>query len=122
MIAWLSNLYHEALGAARLVIHDAVKISPEFLLAGAALHVLAQVVRVRAWFNILRAAFPNDPGLRMRDAVRAFLAGSGLNAIIPARGGDILKVYFIDRRLVRGDWARIVGTFVPETVFESLFG
>jgi hypothetical protein len=122
MIAWLTNLYHEALGAARLVVHDAVRISPEYLAAGAALHVIAQVVRVRAWFNILRAAFPHEPSLRMRDAVRAFLAGSGLNAIVPARGGDILKVYFVDRRLEKGDWARIVGTFVPETVFESLFG
>jgi hypothetical protein len=122
MIAWLSNLFEEALGAGRLVIHDAVKISPEFVAAGAALHVLAQVVRVRAWFNILRAAFPEEAALRMRDAVRAFLAGSGLNAIIPARGGDVLKVYFVDRRLKRPDWARVVGTFVPETLFESLFG
>jgi uncharacterized membrane protein YbhN (UPF0104 family) len=122
VIGWITHLFNEALDAGRLVVNDAVKIEPQWLVAGAALHVIAQVVRVRAWFNILRAAFPHDPGLRMRDAVRAFLAGSGINAIVPARGGDVLKVYFIDRRLARPDWVRVVGTFVPETVFESLFG
>jgi uncharacterized membrane protein YbhN (UPF0104 family) len=122
VIGWLIHLFDEVRDAAKLVVNDAVKVGPQWLAAGAALHVLAQVVRVRAWFNILRAAFPRDPELRMRDAVRAFLAGSGINAIVPARGGDVLKVYVVDRRLTRPDWVRVVGTFVPETVFESLFG
>src|SRR5439155_630424 len=72
--------------------------------------------------NILRVTFPEERGVRMRDAVRAYLAGSGLNAIVPARGGDIIKVYFIDRRMQNGDWAKVVGTFVPEGLFEAAVG
>jgi hypothetical protein len=122
MIGWLTHLFDEGLRAGRLIVHDAVHVEPEWIAAGAGLHVLSMVVRLRGWFNILRAAFPDDPELRMRDTVRAYLAGSGLNAIVPARGGDVLKVYFIDRRLRNPDWAKVVGTFVPETLFESAFG
>jgi uncharacterized membrane protein YbhN (UPF0104 family) len=122
MIGWLAHLFDEALRAARLIVHDAVRVEWQWLALGALLHVIALVVRLRGWFNILRVTFPEERGLRMRDAVRAYLAGSGLNAIVPARGGDVLKVYFIDRRMQRGDWAKVVGTFVPETVFESAVG
>jgi uncharacterized membrane protein YbhN (UPF0104 family) len=122
MIGWLTHLFDEGLSAARLVVHDAVRVQWHWLAAGAGLHVLALVVRLRGWFNILRVTFPDEPDVRMRDAVRAYLAGSGLNAIVPARGGDVVKVYFIDRRMKNGDWAKVVGTFVPETLFESALG
>jgi uncharacterized membrane protein YbhN (UPF0104 family) len=122
MIGWLSHLFDEALRASRLVVHDAVRVQWQWLALGALLHVIAIVVRLRGWFNILRVTFPEERDLRMRDAVRAYLAGSGLNAIVPARGGDVLKVYFIDRRMKQGDWAKVVGTFVPEGLFEAAVG
>jgi hypothetical protein len=122
LIGWLTNLIDDVLRAGRLVVHDAVKVDPQWIAAGVGLHVASQLIRLRGWFNILRHAFPDDDTLRMRDAVRAYLAGSGLNAIVPARGGDVLKVYFIERRLKESDWPRVVGTFVPESLFESACG
>lgn len=122
MLDWLGHLIDEGLDAARLVAHDAAQVAPGWLLIAVVLHLLAQIVRLRGWFNILRHAFPDEPGLRQRNATRAFLAGSGLNALIPARGGDVVKIYLVDRLLKRPDWARVVGTFVPESLFESVFG
>ena len=38
--------------------------------------------------DILRAAYPRAESLRYRDVTAAYFAGSGLNAVVPARGGD----------------------------------
>jgi hypothetical protein len=47
------------------------------------------VVRVPAWRNIIRAAYP-DIFVPRRTVLGAYLAGVGVNAVIPARGGDVL--------------------------------
>ncbi|MGH3047186.1 MAG: UPF0104 family protein, partial [Gaiellaceae bacterium] len=49
-----------------------------------AFHVLRLALRVRAWQNILRAAYP---GARVpyRKTFGAYVAGVGVNAVVPAR-------------------------------------
>jgi hypothetical protein len=54
--------------------------------------------------------------------VRAYLAGAGANAILPARGGDVLKLAILRRRLPRASYATLATTLVAETVFESACG
>ena len=56
------------------------------------LYLVAQTVRPRGWHTILRAAFPEATDLRPRDVIRAYLAGAGINALVPARGGDVVKL------------------------------
>ena len=56
---------------------------------GTVLYVFSQCVRTLGWDTILRASYPEATSdLSRWDTVRAYLAGSGLNAVIPARGGD----------------------------------
>ena len=64
-------------------------MDPGWLIAGVLLYVLHQVVRTRGWFNIIRAAYPEASELRARDVTFAYLAGAGLNGVMPARGGDL---------------------------------
>jgi hypothetical protein len=52
----------------------------------------------------------------------AYLAGAGLNGIIPARGGDVVKLWLVHRRIPESRYATLAATFVPETVFETIFG
>jgi Lysylphosphatidylglycerol synthase TM region len=52
----------------------------------------------------------------------AYLAGAGLNGIIPARGGDIVKLWLVHRRIPGARYPTLAATFVPETLFETLFG
>ncbi len=52
----------------------------------------------------------------------AYFAGSGINGIVPARGGDVLKLYMVHRRVPESRYATLVATFVPETLFETVFG
>ena len=48
--------------------------------------------RARASFNILRAAYPEER-FRFRDLWGAYFAGYGFNAVIPARGGDLVRLF-----------------------------
>src|SRR4051812_3338207 len=90
--------------------------------AGILLHYAHQVVRIRGWWNILRAAYPEAETLRYRDVVAAYFAGSGLNAIVPARGGDVLKLYMVKQRVPEGRYSTLIASFVPEGLFEMACG
>lgn len=54
--------------------------------------------------------------------MRAYLAGSGINAIVPARGGDIVKLAMVHKRIEGSRYSTLAATFVPESLFETLFG
>jgi len=57
-----------------------------------ACHLVRLGARVRAWQNILRATYPGSR-VAFRSVLGAYWAGVGVNAITPARGGDLVKVY-----------------------------
>jgi uncharacterized membrane protein YbhN (UPF0104 family) len=108
--------------AVRLVAHDAVSVNPWWLALGMAIYLIGQAVRTRGWFNIIRAAYPEARDLRARDVVAAFFAGSGVNGIVPARGGDVLKLYLVKRRIPGSRYSTLAATFIPEGIPESVFG
>ena len=122
MIDRIESAWRSARHALDLVLEDAAQVSPWWLAAGVLLHVLHQVVRTRGWFNIIRAADPDATELRNRDVTLAYLAGAGLNGVVPARGGDLAKLYLIRRRAPRTRWSTLLATFVPETLFETALG
>src|ERR1700737_974355 len=49
-------------------------------------------LRSRGYFNVLRAALP-ESSFRWRTIWGAYTAGFGINQVIPARAGDVVKVY-----------------------------
>ena len=102
----------------RLIAERAVSLNPWWLLAGIVLYELSQVIRTRGWFNILRAAYPDSPELRARDVAGAYLAGAGVNGVVPARGGDFLKLFLVHKRLPNARYSTLLATFGPETIPE----
>ena len=50
----------------------------------------------RAWRNTIAAAYPEEE-VRWRSIYAAYLAGVGVNAIIPARAGDAVRLYLAHR-------------------------
>jgi len=107
-----------------LALSDAIPahVDLRWLLAGALLEIGAKAVRSRGWFNILRASFPRAQELRGRDVMAASFAGAGLNGLLPARGGDLVKLAFVHRRIDGARYSTLFATAVPETAFESLCG
>jgi uncharacterized membrane protein YbhN (UPF0104 family) len=122
MVERLNDVLRFAEHSIRLLVHDAVAVNPWLAALGTALYFLNQVVRTRGWFTILRCAYPESADLRSRDVTLAYLAGAGLNAVIPARGGDVVKLALVKRHIPEARWSTLVATFVPETLFETLFG
>src|SRR4051794_760648 len=115
MVALVGDAVDRLRQSAELLLGGAASVRPEWLAAGLLLHLAAQLVRVRGWWNILRAAYPGERDLRVRDVAASYMAGSGLNGILPARGGDVVKLAFLRRRIERSSYATLAATSVPET-------
>ena len=118
----LSDVLRSANHALSLLFERAASVDPTLALLGVALYLVAQAVRTRGWHTILRTAYPDADGLRARNTMAAYLAGAGLNGVIPARGGDIVKLWLVHRRIPGARYPTLAATFVPETLFETAFG
>jgi uncharacterized membrane protein YbhN (UPF0104 family) len=77
------------------------------------------LARTRAWRNVLAAAFP-DADVRWRSVFGAYAAGAGLNAIVPARGGDVLRLSIVKRRIPGATYATLASSLVVESILDSV--
>lgn len=82
-------------------------------------HVCNLLLRTRAWTNILRAAYPGEK-VRWFDIFGSYAVGVGLNGFVPARGGDVLKVFLAHSRIRGSTYPTIGSSLVAETVFDSV--
>jgi uncharacterized membrane protein YbhN (UPF0104 family) len=82
-------------------------------------HLLRLVTRAPAWRNILRASYP-ELAIPRRTVLGAYLAGVGVNAVVPARGGDLLKLYLVKHRVEGTTYPTLGSTLVVETLFDSV--
>lgn len=76
-----------------------------------------EFARARAWQWILREAFP---GLQIPYRVLAatHLIGGGLNAILPARAGEPVKVYLTKREVPGTTYGALASSLVTLTLFD----
>ena len=86
-----------------------------------AFSLLNLVLRASAWRNILQATYPQGR-VRWRSIVGAYLAGVGMNSIVPARGGDVMKVYLAHRAMPGATYTTITSSLVAETLLDCLIG
>lgn len=82
-------------------------------------HVIRLLVVSRAWRNIVKGAYPEER-VRWRTMVAAQLAGSGVNAIVPARGGDAVRVVMARRAVPEASLATLAATLLLLTLFDSV--
>jgi lysylphosphatidylglycerol synthase-like protein len=122
MLEKLESIGRTAGHAAELIFDRTATVNPWLLGLGVLLYLAAQTVRPRGWHTILRATYPEATGLSARDVIRAYLAGAGVNAVVPARGGDVLKLALVRRRIPGARYSTLAATFIPETLFETAFG
>jgi uncharacterized membrane protein YbhN (UPF0104 family) len=77
--------------------------------------------RARASFNILRAAYPTER-YRFRDIWGAYFAGYGFNSVIPARGGDVVRLFLTKTSVPRSSYPAVAASFVVELGFDVAMG
>lgn len=87
------------------------------LALGICFHVLRLVCVGRAWRNIIQASYPRTR-VAARSILGAIFAGAGVNAIIPARGGDAVRVVLAKRRVEGSTYATIASTLVLLSLFD----
>jgi uncharacterized membrane protein YbhN (UPF0104 family) len=86
-----------------------------------ALSLALNVCRGHAWANALRAAYPPErvPELPV---VASFLVGTGLNGILPARGGDAIKIVLAKQAVRDSTYPAIISSFVVLVPFDTTIG
>jgi uncharacterized membrane protein YbhN (UPF0104 family) len=83
--------------------------------------VLAQLAKLTctslAWRNVLAAAYP-DRTVQRRSILGAYLAGVGVNAIVPMRAGDAVRVYLAHRAVTESTYTTVVSSTLVLSIFD----
>jgi Lysylphosphatidylglycerol synthase TM region len=94
-------------------------VAPGALALALVCHLAKMACRSRAWRNIVAAAYPRTQ-VRWRDLFGAYAAGVGVNALVPVRGGDVVKLYLAKRSVSGATYPTLASTFVVEMIFDLL--
>lgn len=74
----------------------------------------------RAWRNVLAAAYP-EHRVRWRSIFGAYVAGVGVNAVFPARAGDVVRLYLGRRAIPGSSLATLVASSLVLSIVDVLF-
>jgi uncharacterized membrane protein YbhN (UPF0104 family) len=99
-------------------VADLGEVGWGYLALALALSLALQLCRAHAWANSLRAAYP-ESHFREREVTAAFLIGSGLNGILPARGGEAIKIVLAKRSVPGSSYPAIISSFAVLVPFDS---
>jgi uncharacterized membrane protein YbhN (UPF0104 family) len=80
-------------------------------------HLGKIVARTRAWRNALAAAYP-ETDVPWRTTIGAYAAAIGVNAIVPARGGDILGLVILKRRIAGSRYPTLAASALVLAIFD----
>jgi uncharacterized membrane protein YbhN (UPF0104 family) len=78
-------------------------------------------VRARAYFNVLRAAYPNEQ-FPFKSIWAAYVASYGFNNVIPARGGDLIKLYLVKSTIRNSSYPAVGSSIFVEVIFDVVMG
>jgi uncharacterized membrane protein YbhN (UPF0104 family) len=79
------------------------------LVAAIGCHLLKLACTSRAWRNVLAAAYPQE-AVPWRKIGAAYVSGVGVNAILPARGGDVVRIYLAHRAIPGSSYTTVVSS------------
>jgi uncharacterized membrane protein YbhN (UPF0104 family) len=82
-------------------------------------HLGRIAARSRAWRNVIAAAYP-DSEVQWRQVFGAYAAGIGANALLPGRGGDLLRLYIVKHRVDGATYPTLASTLLADGIFDVL--
>ena len=80
-------------------------------------HLVKTVCTSRAWRNAIGAAYPKQP-VAWRSIYAAYLSGVGVNAIVPARAGDAIRLYLAHRAVPGATYTTLAATLLALSFFD----
>ncbi len=107
------------LDAARAFFDGLYSVEWSALALAVLCHLAKVAARTRAWRNIVQAAYP-ETNVRWRSVYGSYVAGVAVNAIVPARGGDVLRLYLLKHRVEGSTYPTLGATLLVDTMFDTV--
>jgi uncharacterized protein (TIRG00374 family) len=104
--------------AIRVFFEHLADVDPRPLALGLGLHVVKTMCTSRAWRNTIAAAYP-DQRVRWRSIYAAYLSGVGVNAVIPARSGDVVRLFLAHRAVPTATYTTLTSTYLVMSIFDA---
>ena len=104
-----------------IVLDTFSRVDPRFVAVALAFHLANIGLRSLAWRNVLRAAYP-DRHVPLLGIAGAYTAGMALNAFMPARGGDVVKIALARTRIQGSSVPTIAASMGVVTLFDAVVG
>ncbi len=91
------------------------------LLIGLAAYALYLLLRSRALFNAVRAAYPDEP-VRWRDVWGGYMVGYAVNNVFPLGGGSIAQLFLTRVSIPGASYPGIVAALSTGVIFDWFMG
>ena len=91
------------------------------LLLGLALYALYLLLRSRALWAALRAAYPGER-IRWREVWGAYMVGYAINNVFPLGGGNVAQLFLTRVAIPRGSYPTVATALATGTVFDWFMG
>ena len=112
------NVFFDAVGK---FFSDLAAVHWGALLIGLLFFGANLTLRSRAFFNSLRAAYPNVR-FQWRRVWGAYFAAVGFNNVVPARGGDVIKLFLTRSSIPGSSYPTVASAFFVESIFDAATG
>src|SRR6188472_1552984 len=116
-IASLGDSFSSFFDAVSSFVSNLAAVSWPALFLGLLFFLAYLTLRARASFHILRAAFP-DSRFEFRRIWGAYFAGYGFNSVVPARGGDVVRLFLTKSSIPDSNYPAVASSFVVEFGFD----
>jgi uncharacterized membrane protein YbhN (UPF0104 family) len=93
----------------------------QYLALGLAFFGIYLSFRARAFFHVLVAAYPAER-IEFKRIWGAYVAAYGFNNVVPARGGDVMKLFLTKTSVPRSSYPAVGAAFFVEGVFDLTMG
>jgi uncharacterized membrane protein YbhN (UPF0104 family) len=116
-LASLSGISH----AVSAFFSHLASVDFKYLFVATVFYIGNLVLRSRGAYNVLRAAYPAE-SFRWKEVGGAYFAAYGANAVIPARPGDVMRLFLLKRSVPNSRYPTLAASFLVENVFDTAIG
>ena len=95
---------------------SSVELVPLLIAVGC--HLVKLACTSRAWRNVIAAAYP-DERVPWPPIFGAYVVGVGVNAVVPARAGDVMRLYLAHRAVPGSTYTTLTSTYVVMAITDT---
>jgi uncharacterized membrane protein YbhN (UPF0104 family) len=117
----IGDTINSLLSSAGTFFSQLANLSWPSLLIGLALYALYLLLRSRALFNAVRAAYPTA-AVRWRDVWGAYMVGYAVNNVFPLGGGNVAQLFLTRMSIEPGSYPTIAAALSTGVLFDWFIG